>query len=80
LTLAIAKTNLPSEGSPKSITTLLNFGANTLTSATAYKHGVVTVIECVLSDASSHFIKVGQAGILEIGGTLEMGTGTKVTW
>jgi hypothetical protein len=78
--MPVDKTKLPSEGSPKSVASLLNFGANTLTSAFAYKHGVVTVFEFVLSDASTHFLKVASNGSLEIGGTLELGTGTKVIW
>lgn len=78
--MSVNKNTLPSEGSPKTVTSLLNFGANTLTSAFAYKHGVVQVLEFVLSDASAHFLKVASNGVLEIGGTLELGTGTKVTW
>lgn len=78
--MTISKANLPSEGSPKTITTLLNFGAATLSSSFAYKHGVVTVLEFTLSDASVHFVKFGGNGTLEIGGTMELGTGTKVSW
>lgn len=78
--VTISKTNLPSEGSPKSIASLLGFGANTLSSAFAYKHGPTYVFEFVLSDASTHFVKVASNSGVEIGGTLELGTGTKVTW
>jgi hypothetical protein len=77
MTMTISKTNLPSEGSPKTVTPLV--GAKTITSAYAYKHGVVTVIELAFSDSSTNFIKVAN-GNLEIGGTLEVGTGTKVIW
>jgi hypothetical protein len=80
MTMSVNKNALPSEGSPKTITSLLNFAAATLTSAFAYKHGVVTVIEFALSDASTHFLKVASNGTLEVGGTLELGTGTKVSW
>jgi hypothetical protein len=45
-----------------------------------YKHGVVTVLEFVFSDASTNFIKFGSNGSLEMGGTLELGTGTPVKW
>lgn len=76
--MTISKTNLPSEGSPKSVTALV--GAKTITAAYAYKHGPVTVIEFAFSDASTNFLKVSSNGALEIGGTLEMGTGTKVGW
>lgn len=75
--MAVNKNNLPSEGSPKSVTALV--GAKTITTANAYRHGSVTVIEFAFSDASTNFLKVAQ-GNLEIGGTLEMGTGTKVSW
>jgi len=78
--MSVNKTALPSEGSPKSLTSLLNFGANTLTSAYTYKHGVVTVIEFNLSNSTTQFLKFGSNGTLEIGGTLELNTGTKVTW
>lgn len=76
--MSVNKTNLPSEGSPKSVTALI--GAKTITAAYAYKHGAVTVIEFAFSDASTNFLKVSSNGTLEIGGTLEMGSGTKVTW
>ncbi|WP_348269743.1 hypothetical protein P8936_16470 [Edaphobacter paludis] len=77
MAMTINKTNLPSEGSPKTVTALV--GAKTITAAYAYKHGVATVIELAFSDASTSFIKVAN-GNLEIGGTLEVGTGTKVNW
>lgn len=78
MTMAVNKNNLPSEGSAKSVTTLI--GAKTITSASAYKHGSVAVIEFAFSDASTNFLKVGPNSALEIGGTLEVGTGTKVIW
>lgn len=78
MTMSVNKLTLPSEGSPKSVTALI--GAKTITAAVAYKHGVVTVIELAFSDASTNFLKVSSNGNLEIGGTLEMGTGTKVAW
>jgi hypothetical protein len=78
--MTINKNALPTEGTPKTLTSLLAFGANTLTSAYAYKHGSVTVIEFGLSNATTSFLKVSSNGALEVGGTLEMGTGTKVTW
>jgi hypothetical protein len=53
---------------------------DTISSIEAYKHGVVTVIEFAFSDASTNFIKVASndRGTVEIGGTNEMGTGTRV--
>jgi hypothetical protein len=76
--MTINKTQLPTEGSPKTVTSLI--GAKTITKAYAYKHGSVTVVELGFSDASTGFIKVASGGQLELGGTLEMGTGTAVTW
>lgn len=76
--MSISKTALPTEGSPKSVTTLI--GAKTITSALAYKHGVVTVLELGFSDATTNFVKFGSNGVLEFGGTLELGTGTQVKW
>jgi len=75
--MSVNKATLPSEGSPKSVTALV--GAKTITSAFAYKHGSAIVLELAFSDASTNFVKVAQ-GNLEIGGTLELGTGTKVSW
>lgn len=76
--MSINKSELASHGAPKSITALI--GAKTITSASAYRHGTVLVIEFLFSDASTNFIKDAGSGGLEIGGTLEMGTGTKVSW
>lgn len=76
--MAINKTELPSHTSSKSVLALV--GAKTITNASAYKHGSVTVLEILYSDASTVFIKHGPNDALEIGGTLEMGTGTKVSW
>lgn len=53
-------------------------GAKTISSAVVYKHGVVTVIELGFSDASTNYVKFASNGGLEIGGTAEMGTGTKL--
>jgi LPXTG-motif cell wall-anchored protein len=78
--MTIDKTQLPSTGSSKSILAQLGFAAATLTSAFAYKHGVVNVFEFGLSNATTVFLKVTSNGTLEIGGTLEMGTGTQVKW
>jgi len=55
-------------------------GAKTITAVYGYRHGVVTVIELAFSDASTNFIKVASNGGMEVGGTAEMGTGTKVNW
>jgi len=76
--MAISKTALPTEGSPKLVTSLI--GAKTITSAVAYKHGVVTVLELGFSDATTNFVKFDGHGSLEFGGTLELGTGTQVKW
>jgi hypothetical protein len=77
--MTISKTQLSSEGSPKIVTTNCG-GGKTISTVQTYKHGVVTVVEMVFSDASSNFIKFASNGALELGGTLEMGTGTQVKW
>lgn len=64
--------------SPKSVTSLI--GAKTIAGATAYVHGSVAVIELAFSDSSTNFIKVYCGHTIEIGGTNEMGTGTKLAW
>jgi len=63
---------------PKSVTSLV--GAKTITGATAYVHGSTAVIELAFSDATTNYLKVGPGHVLELGGTNEMGTGTKVSW
>jgi hypothetical protein len=79
--MAVNKTALPTECSPKSITSLI--GAKTLSATSpslAYKHGSVMVVELAFNDSTTNYIKFGPNSALEIGGTLEMGTGTQVTW
>jgi hypothetical protein len=78
MTMAVVKTALPSEGSPKTVTSLV--GAKTISSVFAYKHGVVAVLEFAFSDSTTNFVKFDNHGGLEFGGTLELGTGTKVSW
>lgn len=76
--MPVIKANLPNEGSAKSLTNLV--GAKTISSVSAYKFGVVSALELLFTDASVVFIKFASNGGLEIGGTCEMGTGTKVGW
>ena len=78
--MPIDKTQIPSVGSQKSILTQLGFGAATLTTAYVYKHGVVTVFEFNLSNSTTVYLKVTSNGQIEIGGTVEMGSGTQVKW
>jgi hypothetical protein len=78
MTMPVNKVALPTEGSPKTVTALV--GAKTISAAYAYKHGAVSVVELAFSDASTGFIKVGPNGQIELGGTAEMGSGTKVSW
>ena len=74
--MAIDKTTLPPEHSPKTITSLV--GAKLIQAAQTYTHGSVTVLELTFKDSTTSFIKVGPHGVLEIGGTIEMGSGTTV--
>lgn len=69
---------LPIEFSPRAVTNL--FPSRTVTAASAFKHGSVYGVELVFPDGSSTFIKVGRGSALEIGGTVEMGTGSEVAW
>ena len=81
--MAIDNQTLPPEGSPQEITTLVG-DKKTIHSARTYKHGSVTVVELTFLDSAldstTSFIKFAPNSGLEIGGTAEMGTGTKVTW
>ena len=70
--MAKDKTTLPSGN----VTSLV--GAKTITSATAYRHGVTTVLELKFSDSTTNYVKFASNGGLEIGGTSELGSGTKV--
>lgn len=54
------------------------FNPDTFASVSAYKHGVVTVLQFVYKDGSESFIKFASNSGLEIGGTGEMGTGQKL--
>jgi hypothetical protein len=64
---------------PKTITA--HVGAKQINSVQAYRHGVVAVIEINFSDSSSTNIKIpsNDPGTVEIGGTNELGTGTRVS-
>lgn len=73
------KNNLPSEGAAKTLS-VTAFGSATISSLQAYKHGSVNVLEFALSAGGPVFIKADNHGSIEIGGTLELGTGTKISW
>jgi hypothetical protein len=77
--MAIDNQALPTEGTPQAVTALIG-DKKTIHSARTYKHGSVTVLELEFSDSTTSFIKFSSNSGLEIGGTLEMGTGTSVTW
>lgn len=70
--MAKDKTTLPSNN------VLTAIGAKTITGAAVFRHGVVTVIQLSFSDSTTTYIKVTSNNGVEIGGTAEMGTGTKV--
>jgi hypothetical protein len=55
-------------------------GTKTVNAARAFKHGVVTVLELRFTDTSTVFIKFASNDGLEIGGTSDYGTGTKVNF
>lgn len=76
--MSLDKHALPQEHSPRAITDLLGTGA--VISAHAYRHGVVTVVELAFGDSITRFLKFASNGCLEVGGTAEMNTGTKVSW
>jgi hypothetical protein len=59
-----------------SILTASGLSSKTITDVIVTLHGSVVVVECVES-GGSHFIKEKQ-GQIEVGGTLEWGTGTSV--
>jgi deoxyribose-phosphate aldolase len=58
----------------KSILTASGLSGKTVTDVVVTQHGIVTAIEIVYS-TGSQFIKEKQ-GLVEVGGTLEWGTGT----
>ena len=76
--MSMQKANLPTVGTPQLITSLV--GAKTISSVYAYKHGTTYVLEILFSDSSVNFIKIATNQGIEIGGTNELGTGTKVAW
>ena len=57
-----------------SMLTPAGLSSKTVTDVFVHQHGSVTVIEIVFSGGSS-FIK-SRSGLVEVGGTLEWGTGT----
>jgi len=62
----------------KSVLATSGLNAVTVTDVIVTEHGSVTVVE-VKEAGGSHFIKFKQ-GIVEVGGTLEFDTGTKVSF
>ncbi len=63
--------------SRNSVLTLSGLNGKTITGVDAYRHGSVTAIEISFSGGSA-FLKVRPGGELEIGGTLDLGSGTTV--
>jgi hypothetical protein len=61
----------------KSVVTTAGLGSKTITDVIVTEHGSVTVVE-VTENSVSHFIKFKQ-GVLEVGGTIDWDSGTKVT-
>jgi Holliday junction resolvase len=62
----------------KSVLTTSGLSSKTITDVIVTVHGSVVAIECVEA-GGSHFIKVKQ-GVIEVGGTLDFDTGTKVSF
>jgi hypothetical protein len=63
----------------KSVTTPMG-GAKTVSSMNVFQHGIVTCLEINYSDSTTYYFKVNNQGVVEAGGTLELGTGTAVSW
>jgi hypothetical protein len=59
------------------ITGMLGIAGKTITSINAFRHGSVEVLDILCTDAVHYFIK-SSSGMVEVGGTAEWGTGTKV--
>lgn len=77
----IDTTLLPGWVGSKDVTSLLGAGSNTITSVTATKMGVITVLDFLMSDTSHCYLKVDANGHLIVGGEDNtVGTGTEVTW
>ena len=57
-----------------SVLTTSGLSSKTVTDVVVTTHGAVVAIE-VVESGGSHFVKVKQ-GVIEVGGTLEWGTGT----
>lgn len=75
--MAINKVTLPPEGSSKSITTPLGFSTNQVSTANIYRAGVMTVVEFNMNNSTTQYLKFfSNSGNVEVGGTLEPGSGT----
>lgn len=59
------------------ITTLLGIAGKTITSVDQYRHGMVEVTDILCTDASHYYIKTRQ-GAVDIGGTSDWGSGTRL--
>jgi hypothetical protein len=77
--MAPDKNQLHLDGKLQSITKLLGaHNHSPVYRAFLYPHQGATVIELEYLDASKGFIKIDGDGVVELGGTEEMGTGTQV--
>lgn len=73
--MTINKTQL---ASTCSITGALGLAGKTISTVDAFRLGCVEVIDILCTDAVHYYIKSCSSGILEVGGTPELGTGKKV--
>jgi hypothetical protein len=64
-------------GSTCGVTAPLGIAGKTISSVTTFRHGSVEVVDILCTDALHYFVK-SSCGRLEVGGTCEWGTGTKV--
>lgn len=78
--MSLDKTKLPAEQAPRTVpTSALPAGAKTFSSAQVYKHGVNSILEITFSDTSSLFVKaIHTDSSFEVGGSADVGTGTRV--
>jgi hypothetical protein len=72
--MTVSKTILPSSND---VTSILSVAAKVITSISTYKHGSVEVVDILCTDTNHYYLKTSQ-GQVEVGGTPDWGSGTKI--
>jgi hypothetical protein len=72
--MTVSKSQL---ASANSVHAALGIAGKVISTVDTYRAGTVEIVDILCTDATHYFIK-GSQGLIEVGGTADWGTGTKV--